>query len=181
MSRADHHRDDLRRGAHLGGALQSCRDGRFHRGTTLSRQRSARLLDGPTAWGKRRGTESPGPVWKGRDHGRDDAPGLNAGVIRLRDTSYLYPHVCHHGRGDGFPAQGGQAALAVGATVALNSIFGGPISGASMNPARSFGPALAAWNWGDHWIYWTAPFVGAALAAVAYNLLRSSKEETPIS
>ena len=76
-------------------------------------------------------------------------------------------------------AEGGQAALAVGATVGLNSIFGGPISGASMNPARSFGPALAAWNWADHWIYWSAPFVGAALAAVAYNLLRSSREETP--
>ena len=78
-------------------------------------------------------------------------------------------------------AQGGQAALAVGVTVGLNSIFGGPISGASMNPARSFGPALAAWNWGEHWIYWTAPFVGAAIAALAYNLLRSSKKETPIS
>ena len=76
-------------------------------------------------------------------------------------------------------AQGGQAALAVGVTVGLNSIFGGPISGASMNPARSFGPALAAWNWGDHWIYWTAPFVGAVLGAVAYNLLRSSSEDTP--
>ncbi len=76
-------------------------------------------------------------------------------------------------------AQGGQAALAVGVTVGLNSIFGGPISGASMNPARSFGPALAAWNWGDHWIYWTAPFVGAGLGAVAYNLLRSSREDTP--
>lgn len=69
-------------------------------------------------------------------------------------------------------AQGAHAALAVGGTVGLNSIFGGPISGASMNPARSFGPALAAWNWGDHWIYWTAPFAGAALAAVAYNVLR---------
>ena len=76
-------------------------------------------------------------------------------------------------------AQGGQAALAVGVTVGLNSIFGGPISGASMNPARSFGPALAAWNWGDHWIYWTAPFVGAVLGAVVYNLLRSSTEDTP--
>ena len=76
-------------------------------------------------------------------------------------------------------AQGGQAALAVGVTVGLNSIFGGPISGASMNPARSFGPALAAWNWGDHWIYWAAPFVGAVLGAVAYNLLRSSREDTP--
>lgn len=74
-------------------------------------------------------------------------------------------------------AQGGQAALAVGVTVGLNSIFGGPISGASMNPARSFGPALAAWNWGEHWIYWTAPFVGAGLGAVAYNLVRGMKGE----
>ena len=74
-------------------------------------------------------------------------------------------------------AQGGQAALAVGVTVGLNSIFGGPISGASMNPARSFGPALAAWNWGDHWIYWTAPFVGAAVAAVAYNVLKGDGGE----
>ena len=74
-------------------------------------------------------------------------------------------------------AQGAHAALAIGATVALNSIFGGPISGASMNPARSFGPALAAWNWGDHWIYWTAPFVGAGVAAVAYNVLRGVGEK----
>ena len=74
-------------------------------------------------------------------------------------------------------AQGAHAALAIGATVALNSIFGGPISGASMNPARSFGPALAAWNWGDHWIYWTAPFIGAAVGAVAYNLVRGDGGE----
>ena len=73
-------------------------------------------------------------------------------------------------------AQGGQAALAIGATVGLNSIFGGPISGASMNPARSFGPALAAWNWGEHWIYWTAPFIGAAIAALAYNVMRGGGE-----
>ena len=41
-----------------------------------------------------------------------------------------------------------------------------------MNPARSFGPALAAWNWGDHWIYWVAPPIGAALAALAYGVVR---------
>ena len=76
-------------------------------------------------------------------------------------------------------AQGAQAALAVGVTVGLNSIFGGPISGASMNPARSFGPALAAWNWGDHWIYWTAPFVGAGLGAVAYNVVRGDGGDGP--
>ena len=74
-------------------------------------------------------------------------------------------------------AQGGQAALAIGVTVGLNSIFGGPISGASMNPARSFGPALAAWNWAEHWIYWSAPFVGAGLGAAAYNVLRGDGGE----
>ena len=74
-------------------------------------------------------------------------------------------------------AEGGQAALAVGVTVGLNSIFGGPISGASMNPARSFGPALAAWNWGEHWIYWTAPFVGAGLGALVYDVVRRSGSE----
>ena len=72
-------------------------------------------------------------------------------------------------------AKGPHAALAIGATVALNSIFGGPISGASMNPARSFGPALAAWNWADHWIYWVAPPIGAAIAALAYNVLRGEE------
>ena len=72
-------------------------------------------------------------------------------------------------------AKGSHAALAIGATVALNSIFGGPISGGSMNPARSFGPALAAWNWADHWIYWVAPPIGAALGALAYNLLRGDE------
>ena len=72
-------------------------------------------------------------------------------------------------------AKGSHAALAIGATVALNSIFGGPISGGAMNPARSFGPALAAWNWADHWIYWAAPPIGAALGALAYNLLRGEE------
>jgi aquaporin NIP len=70
-------------------------------------------------------------------------------------------------------AVGEAAALAVGGTVALDALFGGPITGASMNPARSAGPAIAAGELGDLWIYLTAPIVGASLGALAYQLLRS--------
>ena len=69
-------------------------------------------------------------------------------------------------------AVGSSAAIAIGATVALEATFGGPVSGASMNPARSFGPALVGWTWMDHWAYWVGPIAGAALAAVTYWWLR---------
>lgn len=70
-------------------------------------------------------------------------------------------------------AVGQMAAIAIGATVALNSLWAGPISGASMNPARSFGPALVAGQWLHHWVYWVGPLVGASLGAVAYQWLRT--------
>lgn len=69
-------------------------------------------------------------------------------------------------------AVGEAAAIAVGATVGLCALVGGPVSGASMNPARSLGPALAAGELGGLWIYLLAPLVGAALGALAYQLLR---------
>jgi MIP family channel proteins len=75
-------------------------------------------------------------------------------------------------------AVGEAAALAVGGTVALCALVGGPVSGASMNPARSLGPALASGEFDGLWIYLLAPPVGAALGALAYQLLRG---EQPIS
>ena len=69
-------------------------------------------------------------------------------------------------------AVGAAAAIAIGGTVGLDALFGGPVTGASMNPARSFGPALAAWEWTDFWIYVAAPLTGAALGALAYQLVR---------
>jgi aquaporin Z len=62
-------------------------------------------------------------------------------------------------------------AIAVGATVAMEAWFAGPISGASMNPARSFGPALIAFDFDELWIYFLAPVLGAFLAAHSYKYL----------
>jgi aquaporin NIP len=72
-------------------------------------------------------------------------------------------------------AVGETAALAIGFTVALDALWGGPISGASMNPARSFGPALISGVWTDQWIYWFAPILGASLGALLYQLLREPR------
>ncbi|WP_287128564.1 MIP/aquaporin family protein [Candidatus Cyanaurora vandensis] len=65
----------------------------------------------------------------------------------------------------------GMAGLAIGLTVGLAAAFGGPISGASMNPARSFGPALVSGTWQAHWIYWVAPLLGAILAGWLWQIL----------
>lgn len=72
-------------------------------------------------------------------------------------------------------AVGQLAALAIGATVALDALWGGPVTGASMNPARSFGPALATGIWRDHAVYWLGPIVGAWLGALLYQALRAEK------
>ena len=74
-------------------------------------------------------------------------------------------------------AVGQAAALAIGATVAIEAIFAGPISGASMNPARSFGPALLAWNWDSHWVYWVGPVLGAGAGALLYRWIKNGEEE----
>jgi MIP family channel proteins len=69
-------------------------------------------------------------------------------------------------------AVGAAAAIAIGGTVGLDAIFGGPVTGASMNPARSFAPALVSGTWTDFWIYVIGPVAGAALGAFAYQLVR---------
>lgn len=58
------------------------------------------------------------------------------------------------------------AGLVIGSVVALEALFAGPISGASMNPARSLGPALLSWKAETLWLYWLAPVLGACFATV---------------
>lgn len=63
------------------------------------------------------------------------------------------------------------SAFAIGLTVTVAVLFGGPFSGAAMNPARAFGPALAARYWANHGVYWVGPLLGGVLAAVIYDRL----------
>jgi MIP family channel proteins len=72
-------------------------------------------------------------------------------------------------------AVGAAAALAIGGTVGLDALFGGPITGASMNPARSFGPALASGQWHEFWIYVVGPVLGAVIGAFAYQAVRTPR------
>lgn len=69
-------------------------------------------------------------------------------------------------------AVGESAALAIGGAVALGALVSGPVSGASMNPARSLGPALVAGDLASIWIYLLGPIAGAAAASVVYSYLR---------
>ena len=77
-------------------------------------------------------------------------------------------------------AVGEAAAIAIGGTVGLDAMFGGPISGASMNPARSIGPALASGDLHALWLYIVAPLVGASIGALVYQFVRAEPSE-PVS
>jgi MIP family channel proteins len=72
-------------------------------------------------------------------------------------------------------AVGEAAAIAIGGTIGLNAMFGGPISGASMNPMRSIGPALVSGDLHALWLYIVAPLLGASLGGLAYQFVRGEQ------
>jgi MIP family channel proteins len=72
-------------------------------------------------------------------------------------------------------AVGAPAALAIGAAVGLAAIAFGPLTGASLNPARSLGPALVSGQWRDFWVYLAGPLIGAPLGALTYELTRGDR------
>ncbi|KAL5729120.1 Aquaporin TIP2-1 [Ranunculus cassubicifolius] len=74
------------------------------------------------------------------------------------------------------------APIAIGFIVGANILAAGPFSGGSMNPARSFGPAVAAGDFSGHWIYWAGPLIGGGLAGLIYgNVLIGSDEHVPLN
>jgi MIP family channel proteins len=72
------------------------------------------------------------------------------------------------------PAIGG---FGIGLTIAADILIGGPVSGASMNPARTFGPGLIGGVWDAHWIYWVGPIAGAVIAGLIYQFLLLGDQE----
>ncbi|MGZ4319765.1 MAG: aquaporin [Gaiellaceae bacterium] len=72
------------------------------------------------------------------------------------------------------------AGLAIGLTITIDVFVGGPITGAAMNPARAFGPEVAANLWANGWIYWVGPVVGALVAGLGYEYLYLRPAEPPV-
>jgi aquaporin Z len=72
------------------------------------------------------------------------------------------------------------AGLAIGLTITIDVYAGGPVTGAAMNPARAFGPELVGNFWGEAWIYWIGPIVGALVAAFMYDALYLRPARPPV-
>lgn len=75
---------------------------------------------------------------------------------------------------------GTMAGAAIGGVVAMEALMGGPISGASMNPARSIGPAIVSLEFHHLWVYILGPFAGALAGACSYSLIRCHPNNAPI-
>jgi glycerol uptake facilitator-like aquaporin len=69
------------------------------------------------------------------------------------------------------------APLAIGVVIFVDHLIAVPLTGASMNPARSLGPALIHGQWADHWVYWAGPIIGAVTAALTYVMIFGTKDD----
>jgi len=103
------------------------------------------------------------------------SPGVTPGegcAIEICLTFILVFTVCATAELSGdLTSMGRFAPLAIGYSVLVGNMIGVPFTGASMNPARSFGPAVVSNHWENHWIYWVGPIVGAIFAAVLYHMI----------
>jgi len=101
------------------------------------------------------------------------APGVTSGegcAIEICLTFILVFTVCATAELSGdLKHMGRFAPLAIGYSVLVDHMIGVPFTGASMNPARSFGPAVISGFWVNHWVYWVGPIVGGIFASMGYN------------
>jgi aquaporin Z len=97
-------------------------------------------------------------------------PAMQSFVLEIVLTAILMFVIL--GVSTGAREKGITAGIAIGAVIALEALFAGPICGASMNPARSLGPALVSNHLGELWIYLTAPVLGAGMAVLGCRCVR---------
>ena len=108
------------------------------------------------------------------------ASGLSGaqGILVEAIMTFFLVFVVH---GTGVDERGRRVAgLAIGSTVTLDILFGGPLTGAAMNPARVFGPAIAAGFWKAHYVYWLGPLLGGAAAGFIYSVF-IEKNPAPVA
>lgn len=99
------------------------------------------------------------------------------GVLVEAILTFFLVFVVH---GTGVDERGRRVAgLAIGATITLDILFGGALTGAAMNPARVFGPALVAGFWKAHYVYWLGPLIGGALGGLVYRAFIERKPALP--
>jgi aquaporin NIP len=97
-------------------------------------------------------------------------PALQSLILEIVLTAFLMFVILNVS--EGAKERGITAGIAIGSVIALEALFAGPISGASMNPARSFAPALVSQHLGNLWIYLVAPITGALIAVVGCRCVR---------
>jgi aquaporin NIP len=107
-----------------------------------------------------------------RDIRSNTACGIGHAVIRARVDSHGDLNVCHSQRFDRRSRKRDYSWNAVGAVIALEAMFAGPISDASMNPARSLAPAVVSQHLSSLWIYLVAPVIGASLGVIGCRCVR---------
>jgi aquaporin Z len=120
------------------------------------------------------GHVSTGGTYPIARHGGD----WRAFVMEIVLTAILVSVILHTATGS--RSIGHNAAIAVGATVALLGLFASPISGASMNPARTLGPDIVAVNFTGWWVYVAGDAIGAAIAVCLIGLVRGLPDKSEI-
>jgi aquaporin Z len=101
----------------------------------------------------------------------NDAVGAGSGILVEAILTFFLVWVIFATAADPRGAFKSVAGLAIGLTITVDILAGGPLTGAAMNPARAFGPELVQGVWDDFWVYWVGPLLGGGAAAIAYELL----------
>ncbi|CAL9043151.1 probable aquaporin TIP2-2 [Musa acuminata AAA Group] len=114
-------------------------------------------------------------------HGLGDGVGAGEAVVMEIIITFALVYTVYATAAD--PKKGSLgtiAPIAIGFIVGANILAAGPFSGGSMNPARSFGPAVASGNFSDLWIYWVGPLIGGGIAGLVYTYAYMCSDHQPL-